>query len=198
MEPLAMLVFPLVFQLPLFGLVALLWPIYRMRGWRIAARTSAVETQRNQFHISDMLAWMTVIGVLLTLVRFVYFRSGGNAGDGIWALLAFMVLPAPLLWAALVTPLSERPQQGWWLAVRILMLLLYVTVAFSICARLLYDSLMYMTGPPGSVRLPQSLAVTALYFVGVPSLLSLNSFALRGLGWRLIRQASARMPAVAT
>jgi hypothetical protein len=168
-----------------------------MRGWRIAARASAVQIQPNQFHISDLLAWMTIIGVLLTFVRFL-FMSGDNAGPAIWVLLAFLVLPAPLFWAALVTPLSDRPQKSWWLAIPILMLLLYATVAFAICAHLLYDALMFFPGPPGSVRLPQSLALTALYFVGVPSLLWLNCFALRAVGWRLIRQPSDQMPAVAT
>jgi hypothetical protein len=196
-EPSAMLVFPLVFQFPLFGLAALLWPICRIRGWRLAARASTVEIQRNQFCIGDVLAWMTIIGVLLTLVRFL-FMSGGGVGSGIWLLLAIAVLPAPLLWAALITPLSDRPQKSWWLAIHILTLLLYVAVAFVICARLLYVALMEMPGPPGSVRLPQSLALTAMFFVGVPSLMSLNCFALRALGWRLVRQASARMPAVAT
>ena len=81
-EPRAMLVFPLAFQLPLFGLAALLWPICRTRGWRIAAGVSAVETQRNQFRIGDMLAWMTIIGVFLAIVRRI-FTSGEGVGNGI-------------------------------------------------------------------------------------------------------------------
>src|SRR5262245_12815550 len=81
--PIGMLVFPLVFQLPLFGLVALLWPFCRTRGWRIAVGVSAGETHRNQFRIGDVLAWMTIIGVFLTLVRLIVTSEEGG-GRGSW------------------------------------------------------------------------------------------------------------------
>jgi hypothetical protein len=189
MEPWAMVVFPVVFQFPLFGLASLLWPICRMRGWRLTAGASATEVQPNQFRIGDLLAWMTIIGVLLALVRFL-FMSGGGAGRGIWLLLAFLVLPAPLLWFALLTSLSVWPNRSWWLVFQILTLVLYSTIAFAICARMLYDELILITGSPGYVLLPQCLALTAIFFGGVPSLLWLNCIILRMLGFRLIRPAS--------
>jgi hypothetical protein len=189
MEPWAMVVFPVIFQFPLFVLAALLWPFCRMRGWRLTAGAAANETQPNQFRIGDLLAWMTIIGVLLALVRFLFMSEGG-AGRGIWLLLAFLVLPAPLLWFALLTSLSVWPKRSWWLVVQILALVLYSAIAFAVCARMLYDALIFTPGPPGSVLLPRSLALTAMVFIGTPSLLSLNCFVLRMLGFRLIRPAS--------
>jgi hypothetical protein len=188
-EPRLMPAFALVFQFPLFVLAALLWPFCRVRGWRLVASAATTEVQRNQFRIGDLLAWMTIIGVLLALMRFLSM-SGGGVGRGIWVLLAFLVLPAPLLWFVLVASLSVRPRRNWWAVVQILGLLLYSVLAFTICTRLLYDTLIFMRGPPGSVLLPQSLAVTAIFFVGVPLIFSLNCLVLRALGYRLIRPTS--------
>jgi hypothetical protein len=185
-EALAMLVFPLAFQFPLFGLVALLWPLCRMRGWRLAKGESVPGVRHGQFRIADLLAWMTIIGVFLALVRWL-FMSGGSAGRGIGTLLAFVVLPAPLLWAALVASFSYAHQWSWRLAVKVFAILLYSACAIAICARLLYQSLMELPGPPGVVVLPQSIALTALFFVAVPSILSLNCFVLRTLCWHLVR-----------
>src|SRR5262245_10299680 len=130
-EPWAMVVFPVVFQFPLFGLAALLWPFCRLRGWRLTVCAATNEVQLNQFRIGDLLAWMTIIGVLLALVRFL-FMSGGGAGRGIWLLLAFLVLPAPLLWFALLTSLSVWLNGSRWLVFQILALVLYSTIAFAI------------------------------------------------------------------
>jgi hypothetical protein len=188
-EPWALLVFPLIFQFPLFVLAALLWPLCRMRGWRLASDPSAPSGPRGQFRIADVLIWMTIIGVLLAFVRFL-FMSGRGAGSGIWLLLAFVLLPIPLLWTALTASLSPWPSRSWRLAGRVIAIGLYAAVAFAICARMLYDSLMDISGLPGYVALAQSVALTALFFVGTPSLLALNCLALRLLGWRLVRPES--------
>jgi hypothetical protein len=57
------------------------------------------------------------------------------------------------------------------------------------CTRSLYKELMDLPGPAGSVILLQSLALNALFFVGVPLILALNCLVLRALGWRLVRPA---------
>ena len=184
----AMAVFPLVFQFPLFGMVAVLWPICRTRGWRLTASASSAAGQGGQFHIVDVLAWMTIIGVLLALARFIFIGSG-RAGVGIWLLLTFVVLPAPLLWMVLLASFSFWPGRGWQLAVQACVLMIYTSIAAAICCRSLYDFLLDFPALPGFVALPQSIGLVAVYFLGVPGILALNCLALRGLGWRLVRPA---------
>jgi len=188
-EPWALVIFPLVFQFPLFALAALLWPLCRVRGWRLTTNASAASGPREQFRIADLLGWMTIIGVLLALVRYL-FTSGSGAGAGIGTLLAFLVLPAPLLCAVLLASFSLSPARSWQLAGRVFALLVYAGIVFVICARLLYNDLLDRSGAPGYVVLPQGVGLTALFFIGVPSILALNCLALRLLGWRLVRPES--------
>jgi hypothetical protein len=178
--------FPLIFQFPFFALATVLWPICRTRGWRLTADSSKAAGQRGQFRIVDVLAWMTIIGVLLALVRFL-FTGSGFRGLEIWVLLAFMVLPAPVLWMVLLASFSFWPGRGWQLAAQGCALLIYSAIAAVICCRSFYEMHVTVTGSPGRVVLPQSMALTALFFIGVPAILALNCLALRGLGWRLVR-----------
>jgi hypothetical protein len=194
-EPGAMLIFPLVFQLPLFVLVAFLWPFCRLRGWRFTTAAAAVSRPAAQFRIADLIAWMTIIGVLLALLRFLVSEGRWGPG-GLVMLMAFLVLPSPLLWAILVASFSAWPARSWRLAVRVVLVGLYTAGALAACVQELYKAQILRTGLPGSTILLQSVALSVLFFVAVPSILALNCLALRGLGWRLARPAADRHPAV--
>jgi hypothetical protein len=133
---------------------------------------------------------MMIIGVLLALVRLL-FTGSGRAGPGFWLLVEFVVLPAPLLWTVLLASFSFWPGRRWQLVLQGCALLLYSAVAAFICCRSLYDVLIDLRGVPGFVVLPQSIALTAADFVGIPIILAINCLALRGLGWRLVRLPAA-------
>ena len=189
-DPIGMIFVPILLEILLLALVALLLPLRRLRGWRLTKSADTTAGPRSRFRISDLLLWMLVIGVPLALVRVLRTQVfTGPAPTAFPTLLMSLLLLPPLLWMVLLVSFAPHTRSRTALSAGGIML--YAGVATAIGTRLWYPLLMELPGPAGWVVLLQSIALCGSFYFLVALVLSLNCLALRALGWRLVRPAWA-------
>jgi hypothetical protein len=187
-DPAGIIFTPVLLEILLLALVALLLPLRRLRGWRLTNSAETAAGPRSRFQISDLLVWMLVIGVPLALVRLLSIPAwAGPAPPAFRALVMFLLLLPPLLWMVLLASFAPKGRSRTTLSV--VGVVLCACVATAIGTRLWYPLLMELPGPAGWVVLLQSIALSGSFYFLVPLVLSLNCLALRALGWRLARPA---------
>jgi hypothetical protein len=185
----------LLLEAALFAVVALMLPLWRIRGWRLTPDEGAVAGDVGQFRVGDLLLWMAVIGVPLALCGFVnaenYWREDSvrAAMRDVGGRLLLMLLP--LHWLAMLAAFA--PRRSWHARVYRAGVLLYAGIMIALCTSLFHY--MFIVFRPRGWG-PSSLLVPLIRFLlaGSPFVIGplvvwLNCRVLRAFGWRLTRPA---------
>jgi hypothetical protein len=98
----------LLLQFLLWTFVAVLFPLARLRGWRLAVDASRPERETNRFRIGDLLLWTALLAFPLAFLRIVFQPTeGATIAPGLAAMIAILVMMSPILW--LGTAWALRP-----------------------------------------------------------------------------------------
>lgn len=169
----------LMLQFLLWTFVAVLFPLARLRGWRLEIATSDPQRETNRFRIGDLLLWMSLLGFPLAVLRTMVEPAAGAAIPArLVAVVAILVMLSPILYFgtewSLRTPAAVRSPRST--AIRGL----YALLAIGSSGYALHLNIWTPGMPaPGWVVLLASIGVVGLMLACGLAGAALNGLALR-------------------
>lgn len=89
----------LLLQFLLWTFVAVLFPLAKLRGWRLDIDARGPSRETNRFRIGDLLLWTALLAFPLAVLRTVFEPAEGAAIPAdLAAIIAILVMLSPILW----------------------------------------------------------------------------------------------------